>query len=219
MAQDTVPKLFFHRVEKYKDRVALRKKELGVWNKITWRQYGQRVRQVGMALVLLGLEPEDRVAIIGDSRPEWLYADLGNLSVNGVSVGVYTTSSPEEVKYHLSHSEARFFFVEDEEQLDKVLEIRDQLPKLEKVIVMDMKGLKHFHDPMVINFDELLQAGKEFDERNPGLFEQRLEKTEPDDIATFVYTSGTTGPPKAVMLSHSNVIFNSNAFAKHVPAF
>jgi len=165
------------------------------------------------------LEPEDRVAIIGDSRPEWLYADLGNLSVNGVSVGVYTTSSPEEVKYHLSHSEARFFFVEDEEQLDKVLEIRDQLPKLEKVIVMDMKGLKHFHDPMVINFDELLQAGKEFDERNPGLFEQRLEKTAPDDIATFVYTSGTTGPPKAVMLSHSNVIFNSNAFAKHVPAF
>jgi len=219
MAQDTVPKLFFHRVEKYKDRVALRKKELGVWNKITWRQYGQRVRQVGMALVLLGLEPEDRVAIIGDSRPEWLYADLGNLSVNGVSVGVYTTSSPEEVKYHLSHSEARFFFVEDEEQLDKVLEIRDQLPKLEKVIVMDMKGLKHFHDPMVINFDELIQAGKEFDERNPGLFEQRLEKTAPDDIATFVYTSGTTGPPKAVMLSHSNVIFNSNAFAKHVPAF
>lgn len=219
MAQDTVPKLFFHRVEKYKDRVALRKKELGVWNKITWRQYGRRVRQIGMGLVLLGLEPEDRVAIIGDSRPEWLYADLGNLSVNGVSVGVYTTSSPEEVKYHLSHSEARFFFVEDEEQLDKALGIRDQLPKLEKIIVMDMKGLKHFHDPMVISFEELLQAGKEFDKRNPGLFEQRLEKTGPDDIATFVYTSGTTGPPKAVMLSHANVIFDSDAFAEHVPAF
>ncbi|MBC8466779.1 MAG: AMP-binding protein [Deltaproteobacteria bacterium] len=219
MAQDTVPKLFFHRVEKYKDRVALRKKELGLWNKITWWQYGQRVRQVGMGLVLLGLEPKDRVAIIGDSRPEWLYVDIGNLSVNGVSVGVYTTSSPEEVKYHLSHSETRFFFVEDEEQLDKALEIRDQLPKLEKVIVMDMKGLKHFHDPMVISFEELLQAGKEFDERNPGLFEQRLEKTGPDDIATFVYTSGTTGPPKAVMLSHSNVLSNSDAFAKHVAAF
>jgi len=165
------------------------------------------------------LEPEDRVAIIGDSRPEWLYADLGNLSVNGVSVGVYTTSSPEEVKYHLSHSEARFFFVEDEEQLDKVLEIRGQLPKLEKVIVMDMKGLKHFHDPMVISFDELLQSGKEFDEKNPGLFERRLEKTKPDGIATFVYTSGTTGPPKAALLSHSNVLYNSHAFAKHVPAF
>ena len=219
MAQDTVPKLFFHRVEKYKDRVALRKKELGLWNKITWWQYGQRVRQVGMGLVLLGLEPKDRVAIIGDSRPEWLYVDIGNLSVNGVSVGVYTTSSPEEVKYHLTHSETRFFFVEDEEQLDKALEIRDQLPKLEKVIVMDMKGLKHFHDPMVISFEELLQAGKEFDERNPGLFEQRLEKTGPDDIATFVYTSGTTGPPKAVMLSHSNVLSNSDAFAKHVAAF
>jgi long-chain acyl-CoA synthetase len=219
MAQNTVPKLFYHRVEKYKDRVALRKKELGIWNKITWRQYGQRVRQVGMALVALGLMPKDRVAIIGDSRPEWMYADLGNLSVNGVTVGVYTTSSSEEVKYHLSHSEARFFFVEDEEQLDKILEVRGQLPKLEKVIVMDMKGLKHFHDPMVMSFDELLQTGKEFDEKSPALFEQRLEKTKPEDIATFVYTSGTTGPPKAVMLSHSNVIFDSNAFARHVPAF
>jgi len=219
MARNTVPKLFYHRVAKYKDRVALRKKELGIWNKITWRQYGQRVRQVGMALVALGLVPQDRVAIIGDSRPEWLYADLGNLSVNGITVGIYTTSSSEEVKYHLSHSEARFFFVEDEEQLDKSLEVKGQLPQLEKVIVMDMKGLKHFHDPLVMSFEELLQVGKECDEKNPTLFEQRLEETKPEDIATFVYTSGTTGPPKAVMLSHSNVIFDSNAFARHVPAF
>ena len=219
MVPDTVPKLFFQRVQEYKDRVALRKKELGLWNKITWRQYGQRVRQVGLALVALGLEPKDRVAIIGDSRPEWLYADLGNLSVEGISVGVYTTSSPEEVKYHLSHSEARFFFIEDEEQLDKVLEIRGHLPKLAKVIIMDMKGLKHFHDPMVMSFDELLQTGKAFDEKNPDLFEQRLAKTKPHDIATFVYTSGTTGAPKAVMLSHANVISNSYAFARHAPAF
>ena len=104
MTLDTVPNLFFNRVEKYKDRVALRKKEFGIWNKITWRQYGTMVRQVGMGLVALGLKPKDRVAIIGDSRPEWLYADLGNLSVNGISVGVYTTCSSEEVKYHLSHS-------------------------------------------------------------------------------------------------------------------
>ncbi|MBW1732775.1 MAG: AMP-binding protein [Deltaproteobacteria bacterium] len=219
MIPDTVPKLFFHRVEKYKDRVALRKKELGLWNKITWRQYGEMVRRVGIGLVALGLKPKDRVAIIGDSRPEWLYADLGNLSVNGVSVGVYTTCSSEEVKYHLSHSEARFFFVEDEEQLDKALEIREQLPNLEKIIVMDMKGLRHFNDPMVISFDELLEKGREIDEKDPALFKQRVEKTRPQDIATFVYTSGTTGPPKAAMLSHFNVLSNSNSFAKHVPAF
>ena len=219
MIPDTVPKLFFHRVEKYKDRVALRKKDLGIWDKITWLQYGEMVRRVGMGLVALGLKPKDRVAIMGESRPEWLYADLGNLSVSGVSVGVYTTCSSEEVKYHLSHSEARFFFVEDEEQLDKALEIRDQLPKLEKIIVMDMKGLRHFNDPMVISFDELLQKGRECDEKDPALFEQRVEKTRPEDIATFVYTSGTTGPPKAALLSHFNVLSNSNAFAKHVPAF
>lgn len=219
MIPDTVPKLFFHRVEKYKDRVALRKKDLGIWDKITWLQYGEMVRRVGMGLVVLGLKPKDRVAIMGESRPEWLYADLGNLSVNGVSVGVYTTCSSEEVKYHLSHSEARFFFVEDEEQLDKALEIREQLPKLEKIIVMDMKGLRHFNDPMVISFDELLEKGRELDEKDPALFEQRVEKTRPQDIATFVYTSGTTGPPKAALLSHFNVLSNSNAFAKHVPAF
>ncbi|MBW1673229.1 MAG: AMP-binding protein [Deltaproteobacteria bacterium] len=219
MTLDTVPNLFFNRVEKYKDRVALRKKEFGIWNKITWRQYGTMVRQVGMGLVALGLKPKDRVAIIGDSRPEWLYADLGNLSVNGISVGVYTTCSAEEVKYHLSHSEARFFFVEDEEQLDKALQIRNQLPNLEKIIVIDMKGLIHFNDPMVISFDELLRKGKELDEKDPALFQQRLEKTRPEDIATFVYTSGTTGPPKAAELSHFNVISNSNAFAKHVQTF
>ncbi len=219
MIPDTVPKLFFHRVEKYKDRVALRKKDLGIWDKITWLQYGDMVRRVGMGLVALGLKPKDRVAIMGESRPEWLYADLGNLSVNGISVGVYTTCSAEEVKYHLSHSEARFFFVEDEEQLDKALEIRVQLPKLEKIIVMDMKGLRHFNDPMVISFDELLEKGRELDEKDPALFEQRVEKTRPEDIATFVYTSGTTGPPKAALLSHFNVLSNSNAFAKHVPAF
>lgn len=219
MIPDTVPKLFFHRVEKYKDRVALRKKDLGIWDKITWLQYGDMVRRVGMGLVALGLKPKDRVAIMGESRPEWLYTDLGNLSVNGISVGVYTTCSSEEVKYHLSHSEARFFFLEDEEQLDKALEIRDQLPKLEKIIVMDMKGLRHFNDPMVISFDELLEKGRELDEKDPALFEQRVEKTRPEDIATFVYTSGTTGPPKAALLSHFNVLSNSNAFAKHVPAF
>ena len=219
MIPDTVPKLFFHRVEKYKDRVALRKKDLGIWEKITWLQYGEMVRRVGMGLVALGLKPKDRVAIIGESRPEWLYADLGNLSVNGVSVGVYTTCSSEEVKYHLSHSEARFFFVEDEEQLDKTLEIREQLPNLEKIIVMDMKGLRHFNDPMVISFDGLLEKGRELDEKDTALFEQRVEKTRPEDIATFVYTSGTTGPPKAALLSHFNVLSNSNAFAKHVPAF
>jgi long-chain acyl-CoA synthetase len=217
-ACDTVPKLFFQRVEQYKDRAALRKKELGIWNKITWCQYGTMVRQVGMGLVALGLKPKDRVAIIGDSRPEWLYADLGNLSVSGISVGVYTTCSAEEVKYHLLHSEARFFIAEDEEQLDKVLEIRGHLPMLKKIIVMDMKGLKHFHDPMVMSFDELIQTGKEFAENNPGLFEKMLQKTRSEDIATFVYTSGTTGPPKAALLSHANVICNSNAFATHVPA-
>ncbi|MBU0515128.1 MAG: long-chain fatty acid--CoA ligase [Proteobacteria bacterium] len=216
---DTVPKLFFDRVARYGDRVALRKKHLGLWNKISWREYGRMVSRVGQGLLALGLEPGDRVAIIGDSRPEWLYADLGNLSVRGVSVGVYTTNSAHEVQYVLAHSGARFFFVEDEEQLDKVLQTRDQLPDLEKVIVMDMTGLKSFLDSMVISFEELLRLGKDFGDRHPDIFEQRLARTRSDDVATFVYTSGTTGPPKAALLSHQNVLSNSRSFARHVPAF
>ena len=216
---DTIPKLFFNRVDKYKDRVALRKKEFGIWNKITWSQYGLMVRYTGLGLVSLGLKPEDRVAIMGDSRPEWLYADIGNLSVSGISVGVYTTCSAEEVKYHLSHSEARYFIVEDEEQLDKTLEIRDQLPNLTKIIVMDMKGLKHFRDKMVMSFDQLIQLGKQFDQDRPGAFEKRLDATRPDGIATIVYTSGTTGPPKAALCSHFNVISNSIAFAERAAAY
>ncbi len=218
-ALDTVPKLFWDRVERYKQRVALRRKELGIWNRITWQEYGEKVRYVCMGLVALGLEPGDRVAIIGDSRPEWLYADLGNLAAGGISVGVYTTNSSDEVLYVLSHSESRFFFVEDEEQLDKALAVRDRLPRLQKIIVMDMEGLKHFSDPMVMSLEELLLIGKAFDHEHPDLFLQRLNSTRADDIATFVYTSGTTGPPKAAMLSHSNVISNSDAFARHVPAF
>lgn len=218
-ALDTVPKLFFHRVEQYGDRVALRKKDLGIWNKITWREYGRMVRWVGLGLLALDLKLKDRVAIIGDSRPEWLYADLGNLSVGGVSVGVYTTSSAEEVHYILSHSEARYFFVEDEEQLDKVLEARGRLAALEKVIVMDMEGLRDFHDSMVMSFGELVELGRELDGREPDLFDQRLAQTETDEIATFVYTSGTTGPPKGALLSHANVLSNSRAFAQHVPTY
>ncbi|MBI2902254.1 MAG: AMP-binding protein [Candidatus Methylomirabilis oxyfera] len=206
---NTVPLLFQNQVARYGNRVALRKKGLGRWKEISWREYGQRVREVAAGLVALGLRRGECVSIIAENRPEWLYSDLGIMAAGGVTVGIYTTSSPEQCAYILSHSEARFHIVEDEEQLDKVLRVRDRLPLLERIIVIDLKGLRKFQDPMVISFEQLLSGGREYDAARPSWFRQSLEEGKPEDVAIFVYTSGTTGPPKGAMLSHETILFST----------
>src|SRR3972149_806269 len=192
----TVLILFCQQVAKYGDRVALRKKTLGRWQEISWREYGQRVRKVASGLVALGLRRGECVSIIAENRPEWLYSDLGIMAAGGVTVGIYTTSSPEQCAYILNHSESRFHIVEDEEQLDKVLRVRGHLLSLERIVVIDLKGLRRFQDPMVISFEQLLAAGRELDAAQPSGFRQSLKEGKPEDVAILVYTSGTTGLPK-----------------------
>ncbi len=202
----TVPTLFWRRVEQWGDRTALREKVYGIWRKITWRDYGQKSKFACLGLIQLGLEKGDRVAIISENNPEWLYSDMGTLCGGGVSVGIYPTDSPQQVEYVLNHCQAKFFIAEDEEQLDKVLEVRKQTPNLEKIIVMDMEGLRHFNDPMVMSFDDLLKSGETQDKLTPALFEQRMNEPKPDELAILIYTSGTTGPPKGAMISHQNIL-------------
>lgn len=213
----TVPILFCQQVAKYGDRVAMRKKALGRWQEISWREYGQRVREVASGLVALGLRRGECVSIIAENRPEWLYSDLGIMAAGGVTVGVYTTSSPEQCAYILNHSEARFHIVEDEEQLDKVLQVRGRLPLLERIIVIDLKGLRRFHDPIVISFEQLLAVGRELDAARPSRFRQSLEEGKPEDVAILVYTSGTTGLPKAAMLSHETILFSATLLEQISP--
>lgn len=206
---ETVPRLFWRQVARHGNRVALRRKELGRWREISWREYGQRVREVAAGLTALGLRRGECVSIIVENRPEWLYSDLGIMTAGGITVGIYTTSSPEQCAYILGHSEARFHIVEDEEQLDKVLQVRSRLPLLEKIIVIDLRGLRKFHDPMVISFEQLLAGGREFDADRPNWLRQRVEEGKPEDVAILVYTSGTTGRPKGAMLSHETILFST----------
>src|SRR5215468_2640490 len=175
LGQDTLPKLFRHVVRERGDKVAMREKHLGIWRSISWREYGERARRVGLGLVALGLEPRDVVSIIADNCPEWLYTDLGVLSVGGVTNGIYTTDSPRQVEYIVNDSGTRFVFAEDEEQLDKILEARQRCPALVKIVVYDMEGLHDFSDPQVMSFDDLLELGARYDREHPGAFEPMVE--------------------------------------------
>src|SRR5690349_20944919 len=157
---DTIPKLFWHQVKARDGRTAFREKDLGIWRATSWRQYGERARSVGMGLVKLGLRRGDVVSILAETVPDWLYADMGTMGAGGVSNGIYPTDSAKQVDYILNDSRSRFLFLEDEEQLDKWLEVRDRCPSMVKVIVFDMEGLADFQDPMVMSFDELTVIGR-----------------------------------------------------------
>lgn len=203
---ETIPKLFWNRVIQWSDRTAMREKVNGLWREISWGEYGLQTRNTALGFMALGLQPGDRVAIISENNPEWLYGDMGTLAAGGVTVGIYPTDSANQVEYVLNHSGAVFYIAEDEEQLDKVLEIRHKIPCLQKIIILDMEGLRHFSDPMVISFDQLLELGKQLDQQDPQLFMRRLQGPQPEDLAILIYTSGTTGPPKGAMISHRNII-------------
>ena len=177
--QDTIPRLFRHVVGERGDAVALREKHLGVWRAITWREYGERVRHAGLGLVSLGLRPRDVVAVIADNCPEWLYTDVGTMAVGGVTNGIYTTDSAAQVEYIVNDSGARFFFAENEEQLDKILEVRARCPQLVKIVVFDMEGLHAFRDEQVMPFDELLELGARYEREHPQAFDAMVDASRP----------------------------------------
>ena len=192
----------------------MREKDLGIWRSISWADYGEAARNAGQGLMAMGLARGDVVSILSETNKEWMFADLGAICAGASSSGVYTTDSAKQLEYIVNDSSSAFLFVENEEQLDKYLQVRDRVPTLRKVIIMDLEGLRDFDDPMTMSWDELLELGRQFGRDNPAAWDERIDGSAPDDTPILVYTSGTTGPPKGAMISNRNVIFQvSNANA------
>ena len=203
----TVPTMFWSRVERYGDRIAMREKDFGIWQDVSWRTFGEKARHTGLALRSLGFGKGDVACILSNTIVEWMFADMGVLGVGGVCAGIYPTDAAEQVDYLVNDSGCKVMFVEDEEQLDKVLEVREKCPTLEQIVIFDMEGLRDFEDPRAMSYDDLLALGREQDELHPGAWAGCLELAKPEDLAILVYTSGTTGPPKGAMISHHNLVF------------
>ncbi len=214
---DTIIKLFRHRTTQLADKVAMREKNFGIWESYTWADYGQKAREIGSGLLCLGMNRGDVCSVISDNNKEWLFTDMGIMGAGGVTSGVYATDSPKQLKYLLKDSKSRFLFVENEEQLDKFLTIRQEAPAIEKVIVYDPKGLHDFKDGNVCMIEDLYEMGRKFDKENPGLWDRKIDESKPDDLMVLIYTSGTTGPPKGAMLSHLNCMYQIETFAAILP--
>jgi len=216
-AVDTVPKMFLRGLERRAPQVILRQKAFGVWQSLTWEALGVIAREIGMGLIALGYAPGEVVSILSNTRREWVYADLGALGAAGVVNGIYPTDAPTQVEYLLADSSSVFVFVEDEEQLDKVLAVRDRLPKLKKIFVFEMEGLRDLDDPQVISLEALRALGAQYQAKQPGEWEARSRLRRPADLAILVYTSGTTGKPKGAMISHANILSTLTAYQASFP--
>ncbi len=202
-----VASLFWRRVTDHADKVAIREKDFGLWNEYTWRDYGDLARQAGCGLISLGFNPGDVCSIAAEVCKEWLFADLGIICAGGITNGIYPTDAANQVEYLVNDSGTRFYFAEDDEQLDKILAVRDRTPTLEKIIIFDMEGLRNFDDEMCLSFDELLELGKAYNQANPDAFEKAMSNIDAEQLLTLTYTSGTTGPPKGAMISHRNMMY------------
>ena len=203
---DTLPGLLARRAASRPDEVALREKEFGIWQEITWAEYLRRVRAFSLGLTELGARKGDRIAIVGDNRPEWMIAELAAQAAGMLPLGLYQDAIADELARMLEAAEVRIVVAEDQEQVDKVLEVRDRLPALEHIVYYDARGMYGYDAPGLMSFEEVEAPGDRFDERSPREFDRRLATVQPSDTALLCTTSGTTSIPKLAMLSHENLI-------------
>jgi len=214
---NTIPKLIRRNYDNWPQKTAMSMKNLGIWQRYSWQNYYDRVKYFSLGMISLGLEPGDVVCIIGDNEPEWFWGEFATQAAQGIVTGIFVDSIPSEVKYVAEQSGARFAIVNDQEQTDKFLEIKEELPELKKVIYWDPKGLRNYDDPILISFTEVIKLGREYEQSHQGLFEQNVERGKGSDTAFIYYTSGTTGLPKGAVLTHQALINTSQSFVDRYP--
>jgi long-chain acyl-CoA synthetase len=212
MAGETIPAMFWNAVDRRGPTVWLRQKHLGLWRSWTWNQTGEAVREIAGGLMSLGFAPGDCASILANTVVEWVWADLAILSCGGVSNGVYPTDAASQLHYLCEDSRTTVLFVEDDEQLDKALEVRGQLPGLRKIVVFNMEGLRELNDPGVLSLSALRALGRDFLQKQPDAVAQRIALCKPEDLAILVYTSGTTGKPKGAMHLHQGLVFTVRGY-------
>ncbi len=203
----TIPKLFFRQCKKYgKNKVAMREKEFGIWIPFTWQDYYDNVKYLSLGMVSLGLKRGDKVAMIGDNRPEGLWAEMAAMCAGGIGVWLFQDCMMDEVKYIIDHSDSKFFVGETQEETDKGISIKDECPKLQTIIWDDPKGMRNYHQEYLISIRKVQELGKELDKKEPDLFEKMINEGHGDDVCLLFYTSGTTALPKGALLTHWNML-------------
>jgi long-chain acyl-CoA synthetase len=216
--ENTINQVFKNRADKYQDRTAIEKKLRGVWESASWKEYYERARAIGLGLYELGVRKGDRVSILCDNRLEWLYTDMGTLGIGAVLIPIYTTLTDEEAEFIIGNSESKIFIVENKNQAEKAVHCVNKCACLEKVVVIEDFEL-YKDNPKFMSYAHLIEQGRKFHDKNPKLFEDIANGITQEDLATLVYTSGTTGVPKGAMISHKNIMAVVNALHKVEPHY
>jgi len=216
--KDNLAQIFRKQAQKYGNRLAVEKRINGVWHGWSWTEYYDNARAAGLGLYSLGIRRGDRVAILSENRLEWIASDMGIIGIGACTIPIYVTLPGHEVSYIINNSDSKVFIAENKSAVQKALSYIKDLPSLEKIVVMDPDGCD-LSNPMVITFDQLLNMGRELQAKEKGLYEKLTDEIRIDDLLTFVYTSGTTGPPKGAMISHKNVLAVFDGLDAVVPAY